>query len=410
MDKVGFWNIRGMNRSRKRKELNFFLKNKEVGLFGLLETKIKNKALLRAVENFESWCVSTNNGYHAGGRIWIVWQPAAFRIHFIEYNAQYIHIKVESLLNRNWFYLTMVYAFNSIQERESLWHNLRKIAQYSQGPWAIAGDFNCVLNATEMVGGNVATAEMGPFKACVEDCGVIDIKSVGSLFTWNNKQKPENRIYSRIDRFMINKDRSDAMPEAFAHFLPEGTFDHTPCIVRQSNSVQRKSSFKYFNMWGASDKFMALIKQYWSRSLEGTHMFTLARNLKILKPVLRKLNKESYCDIEATTEALKNKVGLLQEEIGQDPTNKHLIEEEHRILQELKNKTEARDAYLAQKAKQKWYQEGDTNSSYFHGMIKDRRNGNKVVMVEDMKGRLCDTPDGIREAFLEYYKQLLGRR
>ncbi|KAL9242020.1 hypothetical protein vseg_016066 [Gypsophila vaccaria] len=86
----------------------------------------------------------------------------------------------------------MVYAFNGIQEREHLWHNLRKIAQNSQGPWAIARDFNCVLNATKRVGGNVAAAEMGPFKAYVEDCGVIDIKSVGSMFTLNNKQKPEN--------------------------------------------------------------------------------------------------------------------------------------------------------------------------------------------------------------------------
>ncbi|KAL9232818.1 hypothetical protein vseg_007883 [Gypsophila vaccaria] len=134
MDKIGFWNVRGMNRSRKRKDIDFFLKNKEVGLFGLLETKVKNKTLSKAVENFESWCVSTNNGYHSGGRIWILWQPTAFRLHFIEYNALYIHMKVESLLHRNCFYLTMVYAFNNIQGREALWHNLRRIAQCSQGP------------------------------------------------------------------------------------------------------------------------------------------------------------------------------------------------------------------------------------------------------------------------------------
>ncbi|KAL9230903.1 hypothetical protein vseg_006194 [Gypsophila vaccaria] len=347
MDKIGFWNIRGMNRSRKRRDIDFFLKNKEVGLFGLLETKIKNKALSRVVENFESWCVSTNNGYHSEGRIWILWQPTVFRIHFIEYNAQYIDMKVESFLNRNWFYLTMVYVFNTIQEREPLWHNLRRIAQCSQGPWAIAGDFNCVLSANEMVGGNVASAEMGSFETCVEDCGVIDIKSVGSVFTWNNKQAPENRIYSKIDKFMVNKAWNDVMPEAFAHFLPEWTFDHTPCIVSQANSVQRRSTFKYFNMWGASDNFIPLIKQHWNRSLTGTHMYTLARNLKLLKPVLRELNRDRFCDIEVTIEALKHKVELLQEELGQDPTNQILLEEEYRSLQELKEKTEARDAYLA---------------------------------------------------------------
>ncbi|KAL9238990.1 hypothetical protein vseg_013351 [Gypsophila vaccaria] len=134
MDKIGFWNIRGINRSRKRKEINFFLKIKEVGLFGLLETKIKNKALLRAVDSFDSWCISTKNGYHSGGRIWVLWQPVVFRIQFIEYNAQFIHMKVDSLLHRNYFYITMVYAFNGTQDREPLWNSLRRIAQQIQGP------------------------------------------------------------------------------------------------------------------------------------------------------------------------------------------------------------------------------------------------------------------------------------
>ncbi|XP_074297367.1 uncharacterized protein LOC141628079 [Silene latifolia] len=223
-----------MNRVRKQKEINFFLQNKDIGLFGLLETKIKNKALHKALGSFNSWCISTNNGYRSGGRIWILWQPQACRVHFLEYNAQFIHMKVESLLNRNVFYLTMVYAFNGAQEREPLWAHLRRISHLVNGPWAIAGDFNCVLSAAERIGGNSPSSEMDSFRACVDDCGVIDITSVGSVFTWNNKQKPEARIYSRLDRFLINKDWSDHMPDAYAHFLPEGLYDHNPCIVSQS--------------------------------------------------------------------------------------------------------------------------------------------------------------------------------
>ncbi|KAL9227737.1 hypothetical protein vseg_003389 [Gypsophila vaccaria] len=127
MDKIGFWNARGMNRCRKRKEIDFFLKNNNIGLFGLLETKIRNKALHRAAINFNSWSISTNNGYHNGGRIWIVWQPSNFRVQFIEYNAQFVHMKVESVVHRNLFFLTFVYAFNGIHDREGLWLHLRKL-------------------------------------------------------------------------------------------------------------------------------------------------------------------------------------------------------------------------------------------------------------------------------------------
>ncbi|KAL9227761.1 hypothetical protein vseg_003412 [Gypsophila vaccaria] len=73
MDKIGFWNVRGMNRTNKQREINYFMHNKEVGLFGLLETKIKSSAIMRTFTSFSNLIISTNNGFHNGGRIWILW-------------------------------------------------------------------------------------------------------------------------------------------------------------------------------------------------------------------------------------------------------------------------------------------------------------------------------------------------
>ncbi|KAL9227918.1 hypothetical protein vseg_003553 [Gypsophila vaccaria] len=410
MDKIGFWNIRRMNMSRKRKEINFFLKNNEVGLFGLLETKIKNKAFLKAVDSFDSWCISTNNGYHSGGRIWVLWKPSMSRVQFKEYNAQFIHMKIDSLFQRSSFFLTLVYAFNDILEREPLWSSLRRLSLQTQGPWAIVGDFNCVLRPSERVGGNVPSVEMEPFKTCVEDRGVFDITSVGALFTWNNKQKPESRIYSRIDRFLVNKAWSNSMPDSFAHFMPEGMCDHTPCIVSQSKQLQRKRSFKYFNMWGSSKKFLPLLHYHWDNKIPGSSMFKLVKNLKLLKPVLKELNKDYYNEIEVHTEALELKIRAMQEELRKDPSNKLLMEEEYNGLHELKIMMEARASFLAQKAKMKWIEGGDTNTAFFHGIIKSRRAANSVYRIEDRHGKVWDSPECIKGAFLDFYQQLLGNR
>ncbi|XP_074314661.1 uncharacterized protein LOC141649892 [Silene latifolia] len=160
-----------------------------------------------------------------------------YRVHVIEYNAQYIHMKVQALVSRNVFYLTMVYAFNGINERAPLWDQLRKIASHISGPWAIAGDFNCVLAAHERFGGATSLAEMEPFRKCVDDCEVLDITDVGSVFTWNNKQKPEERIYNRLDRFLVNRAWCDSFPDMYAQFLPEEMMDHTPCIVKSNKVV-----------------------------------------------------------------------------------------------------------------------------------------------------------------------------
>ncbi|XP_074315269.1 uncharacterized protein LOC141651454 [Silene latifolia] len=198
----------------------------------------------------------------------------------------------------------MVYAFNGIQERAPLWDHLRKIASQIQGPWAIAGDFNCVLAANERFGGSTTSAEIEPFRRCIEDFEVVDIASIGSLYTWNNKQRPEERIYCRIDRFLVNKDWCDHFPDMYAHFLPEGLFDHSPCLVRSSNSMQGKSSFKYFNMWGSSKEFLPIVRQSWDRSIAGTPLYKLATNLKRLKSGLVHLNREGFSDIEKSTRIL----------------------------------------------------------------------------------------------------------
>ncbi|XP_074301062.1 uncharacterized protein LOC141632411 [Silene latifolia] len=325
MNKIGFWNVRGMNRVGKQKAIIFFLHNKEIRLFGLLETKIKSMVLKKVVNNFNNWCISTNNGHHNGGRIWILWQPQAVKVQFLEYNAQFIHMRVESLGTRSIFYMTMVYAFNSIHDRAPLWDHLRRIASHVSGPWAIAGDFNCVLSAVERVGGNTPSGEMGPFRQCVADCGVIDIDATGSLFTWNNKQKPEDRIYSTIDRFLINKDWCDHMPDLYAHFLPEGLMDHTPCIVSSSKNSQRKRCFKYFNMWGDTKEFLPTVRSNLDKDLVGTSMFRLAKTLKNLKPALKRLNKEGYNDIEHSTRRLQKQVHDLQEQLGRNPTDIQLL-------------------------------------------------------------------------------------
>ncbi|XP_074315445.1 uncharacterized protein LOC141651643 [Silene latifolia] len=259
---------------------------------GANETKIKSRVLKKVINNFNNWCISTNNGHHNGGRIWILWQHQAVKV---------------------------------------------------SGPWAITSDFNCVLSAGERVGGNTPSGEMEPFRHCVADCGVIDIDSTGSLFTWNNKQKPEERIYSRIDRFL------------------------------------RKRCFKYFNMWGEAKEFLHTVRNNWKKGLMGTSMFRLVKNLKHLKPSLKSLNKEGYNDIEHSTSRLQKQVHDLQEQLGRNPTDTQLLIAEFEASQELKKLSSARDSFLAQKAKQFWMKEGGTNSAYFHGILKKRRNGNRAT-------------------------------
>ncbi|XP_074289306.1 uncharacterized protein LOC141614460 [Silene latifolia] len=121
-------------------------------------------------------------------------------------SAQHIHMIVYSRTDNKTFQLTMIYAFNGLEERVALWNTLKEISNVCNDPWLWLGDFNTVMSPVERLGGNTTDAEMEHFQGCVSICGMEDIPSTGALFTWSNKQNPSARVYSRLDRAMGNQD------------------------------------------------------------------------------------------------------------------------------------------------------------------------------------------------------------
>ncbi|XP_074314781.1 uncharacterized protein LOC141650580 [Silene latifolia] len=275
----------------------------------------------------------------------------------------------------------MVYAFNNLNDRIALWSFLKQQSQTCVSPWLWLGDFNAVLSPIERLGGTTTEAEMEHFQECVSLCGMEDINATWALYTWSNKQEPTARVYSRLDRAMGNQEWIDEFGDYIAHFHPEGLFDHCPCtVVNRKAEFDGRRSFKYFNMWGASESFKEQVASVWQQKFKGTRMFSVVKKLKALKPVLKKLNTTCFSDIENSTTIAS------------------------RVLEEIQEK----DSFLTQKAKLQWSLEGDLNTSYFHRAIKKRIMLNKVFQIEDMQGVLCTKGATIQNSFLAYYQKLLG--
>ncbi|XP_074304929.1 uncharacterized protein LOC141639780 [Silene latifolia] len=95
-------------------------------------------------------------------------------------------------------------------------------AQYIHCPWIIVGDFNTVLAPSERLGGQSTRDEMQDFQQFIDTCGVMDMPASGSYYTWNNKQDPDSRVYSRLDRAFVNKEWLDTYKDTYALFHAEG--------------------------------------------------------------------------------------------------------------------------------------------------------------------------------------------
>ena len=127
------------------------------------------------------------------------------------------------------FLCTFIYAFNTSVQRKELWRDLKAIKVL--GPWILCGDLNCVMSADERVGSIVRKAEVEEIVDCMQECGMNDIKCVGNLFTWNNKQHGAARVFSKLDRIMGNVAWQNVYSSAEVCFMSEGQFDHCPGLL-----------------------------------------------------------------------------------------------------------------------------------------------------------------------------------
>ncbi|KAL2896364.1 Exodeoxyribonuclease 7 small subunit [Bienertia sinuspersici] len=98
-----------------------------------------------------------------------------------------------------------------------------------------------------------------------------------------------------------------------------------------------------------------------------------------------------------------------KEALHKEPLNTDLMQKERdafsKYIQAHKNYMQ----YLRQKAEASWIKEGDDNTAIFHSCIRKRILQNNVYAIRDMGGVMQDTPEGIQGAFVDYYKELLGK-
>ncbi|XP_074271392.1 uncharacterized protein LOC141595329 [Silene latifolia] len=350
-----------------------------------------------------------NNVHHSGGRVWVIWAPQMFNIQVIDSSAQQITSDVTEIATGNRFYFTVVYGFNEEASRRQLWSELQHIKDHILLPWCICGDFNVVLNFSETLGNPVTGEEIADFRQCVDYCDIMDIQAQGAFFTWNNKQDPSTRVFSRLDRCMVTEDWMRLYPDSYAYFMNEGLFDHSPIVCyRRKDAQPRKAPFKYFNMWGMDHEFKSIVQREWDKFVPGITMYQVIIKLKTLKQQLRLLNKNRYADIEKVAEVARVNLDAAQSQMHRQPGDHDIIQKEKEAAATFYSLQKARVSFLQQKAKSVWLAEGDENSAYFHRQIKARNVHNKVFQIKDVHGTQHCEPDAIEYAFLDYYQQLLG--
>lgn len=144
------WNIRGLNKSFKQKELKDFLLRNNVDVVGCLETKIQTHNADRIKKSFgKDWAIFTDSPTTVNGRVWLFLRGNKVKVTILDTVAQLVHCRVEDVETDFKSNVTFVCGFNIIVERLSLCSHLKSLDRKCNDPPIILGDLNVVLSLTD---------------------------------------------------------------------------------------------------------------------------------------------------------------------------------------------------------------------------------------------------------------------
>ncbi|XP_019238000.1 PREDICTED: uncharacterized protein LOC109218123 [Nicotiana attenuata] len=210
-----------------------------------------------------------------------------------------IHCQVKSRKGDIDCFLTVVYGYNGLEQRRSLWDNLQLLSLSIAVPWLIAGDFNTVLYPNDRLSCNPASySEIQEFAACLQHITLTELLWKGDYYIWSNKQPEVDRVSNRLDRVFGNYEWMMSWGRVETNYGLPQISDHTPMLLTLSSSTWTgRVPFRFFNIWATHEDFSQIVASIWnSYSTQGT-LKLVWTSLKDLKPALKALNSRKFMGI-----------------------------------------------------------------------------------------------------------------
>ncbi|XP_024963995.1 uncharacterized protein LOC112504288, partial [Cynara cardunculus var. scolymus] len=357
-----------------------------------------------------SW-ISNQVECDSGTRIIIAWDSRILDVMLLEVHNQFLNCKIILRDNQEAFFCSFVYGANVCNARRQLWSGLRKFKVLIGGqPWAIMGDFNTMLFPHDGFGGSSRrNADMADFFACIEDVEVFDLNYTGVHYSWNQKPNASGGILPKLDRIMANSEFTSKCQDITVHFFPAGLSDHSPGVLSfKGGARKRRYGFKFDNFLTEHSDFLQIVHEEWSKYIEGSFMFRVTSHLKALKVPFRK-QRNSYGNLGQRVAFLKTELDRIQIDVDNDPSNADLGRDLGDIRLSYQLACWDEECAAKQRAKVKWLNEGDSNTKFFHRVIKERHHSNSIMSVCNSRG-IYVSGDDVPKEFVDYFKSFFGVR
>lgn len=204
------------------------------------------------------WEEANNFDLWPNGRVGVIWNPKRDSLRSVGRHPQVLTFEVFSLSFGFQFAMSAVFGFYSVQDRIPLLNESAVFSSSWNGPWMIAGDFNCILFANERIGRQVGSREIRDFRSFSDDVGMIDCPSTGCFYTFLRAN-----MRSRIDRVLLNGLWGGSPFNPVVDFSPSGNFsDHCLGLIKLGQATSTTGRFHFSNMWVKHPDFLETVREH----------------------------------------------------------------------------------------------------------------------------------------------------
>ncbi|KAH0742871.1 hypothetical protein KY290_030864 [Solanum tuberosum] len=258
--------------------------------------------------------------------------------------------------------ISSVYARCNALDRLELWEELESIDEKDHYPWVVGGDFNVIVNEEEKLGGLPFTQnEAMNFALFISNCALTEVRFSGSKYTWWNGRIEEECIFKRLDRVLVNQD--------------------------------------FMNLFPSSED---IVTQNWKIDFAGSPFVVFQAKIKKVKKALARWSREVFGNVFQRISTIEDVIKVKESQLEIQPIANNRAEL-NKLEAELKNFFKHEEEFWKQKARMKWFKEGDANTKFFHSYVTGRRKKLHIAETVTEQGITVQSNEQIGKASVDFF-------
>lgn len=151
--------------------------------------------------------------------------------------------------------------------------------------WILGGDLNDIKSKEEKKEGKQRNdLSFLPFRNFLAEIEMKDIMFRGDPFIWANNREGKGFIQERLDKFCGSNEWILLNENVVVHHILRHTSGHA-MILLDTKPVRTKTRGRFIwqERWGIEAEHEELMKEIWSRHVEGSRMFKIKQKLEWCK-------------------------------------------------------------------------------------------------------------------------------